>query len=349
MCSSLTIAQAPALRPSHPRLDSLSTIVLQATNSRTGLTFFWLFSGFAFSGFQCARTAPIEPGPPGTPLTDVAVSTPHGDEDAAIVGGRPTTAGHSPAEEAGVAAWSPPLPSSIDGPHQELNLDAGRPILYALPHVGDGGSKPLRLVGHLHGMCGAPSYACGKWIGAGSEAGLLVCPTGNARCGDPTIGPPSWEAPTWPELVAMMDQDLDSAIAKVEAKRRAAGGSPAVRREGSILTGYSRGAYAAPVIARRHPGRWPYLVLIEANVPLTAASLQASGVRAVALVGGEQGTEIAGMTKTQADLENVGFPAKLFVMRRTGHLYSDDMEYVMHDALAFVLSHEHSTSWPDGG
>ncbi len=248
------------------------------------------------------------------------------------------------------------MPANIDGPHEDLSLEAGRSVYYVFPrtleereHVGssrggavrtttrplDGGAvPPLRLIGHLHGMCGAPSYSCGKWIGAGTDVGAMVCPTGNSRCGDSPVGPPSWEAPTWPELVATMDRDLDSAVAKVEAKRRGM-----TRRDGAILTGYSRGAYAAPAIARKHPGRWPYLVLIEANVPLTAASLRASRVRAVALVAGEQGTEIAGMTKTEAELEQNGFPAKLFVMRRTGHLYSDDMEYVMHDALAFVLAH----------
>jgi hypothetical protein len=140
------------------------------------------------------------------------------------------------------------------------------------------------------------------------------------------------------ELVAIMDRDLETAAAKVEAKRPGS-----IRKEGAVLTGYSRGAYAAPIIARRHPGRWRYLVLIEANVTLSAESLRASGARAVALVAGEQGTEITGMQKTQADLERAGFPAKLFVMRRTGHLYSDDMEYVMHDALSFVLRYEEAS------
>jgi predicted esterase len=184
-------------------------------------------------------------------------------------------------------------------------------------------------------MCGPPSYACGKWIGAGTDIGAMVCPTGNARCGESPVGPPSWEAPTWMELVGIMDRDLEIASAKVEAKRRGS-----IRKEGAILTGYSRGAYAAPIIARMHPGRWPYLVLIEANVPLSVASLKSAGVRAVALVAGEQGTEIAGEQKTQADLERAGFPAKLFVMRRTGHLYSEDMEHVMHEALSFVLQYE---------
>ena len=87
-------------------------------------------------------------------------------------------------------------------------------------------------------------------------------------------------------------------VAKVEARHPGS-----IRRESGVLTGFSRGAYAAPVIARTHPGRWPYLVLIEANVPLAAVSLRKAGVRAVALVAGETGTEIAGERKTSAALE----------------------------------------------
>jgi len=233
-----------------------------------------------------------------------------------------------------VAPWSPPPATSIDGPHQDLALDAGRPVYYALPRERP---LPLRLIGHLHGMCGPPPYACGKWIGAGTDVGMMVCPTGNARCGDSPVGPASWEAPTWAELVERMDEDLETSVAKVQGKRPGS-----IRRDGAVLTGYSRGAYAAPTIARRHPRRWPYLVLIEANVTLSVASLSASGVRAVALVAGELGTELAGMEKTQRELERDGFPSKLIVMRRTGHPYGEDMEYVMHDALAFVLSHEAS-------
>lgn len=104
-----------------------------------------------------------------------------------------------------------------------------------------------------------------------------------------------------------------------------------------MLTGYSRGAYAAPVLARMHPGRWPYLVLIEANAPLSAEALRNAGVRAVALVAGELGAEIAGERKTERELVKAGFPARLFVMPRTGHLYSEDMDRVMAEALAFVL------------
>ena len=110
------------------------------------------------------------------------------------------------------------MPDAIDGPHQEISLETGRPIFFALPRAEGGGLRP-RWIGHLHGMCGPPSYACGKWIAAGTELGIMVCPTGNARCGDPTNGPASWEAPTWPELVDAMDAALESSITKVTSSR----------------------------------------------------------------------------------------------------------------------------------
>lgn len=240
---------------------------------------------------------------------------------------------------------SPPEPppailprEAVDGPHHLL-LAPGRPIYYALARRDAG--PPSRLIGHLHGMCGPPSYACGKWLGAGTAAGVLVCPTGNARCGDSPVGPPSWEADTWPELVSLMDADLEASIAKVAAARPGA-----FTREGAVLTGYSRGAYASVPIVRKHPGRWPFLVLIEADVPASAPALRSAGVRAAAFVAGEQGQEIAGMRKSVEALAKDGFPAKLFVMPRTGHLYAEDMESIMRDALAYVLSYENDAGAP---
>jgi hypothetical protein len=278
----------------------------------------------------CSRTVPTEHAPGGgsTPEPATASVAPKGNA-------RPLVLDSAHADASAAAPAAPPSPASLadraDGPH-ELPLGPGRSIYYARPLKG---ARPSRIVGHLHGMCYPPSYSCGKWLGAAVDVGVLVCPTGNARCGDAGIGPPSWEAPTWEELVTIMDGDLERSIAKVEAQQRGS-----LQREGAVLTGFSRGAFAAPVIARMHPGRWPFLVLIEANVPLSAASLRKAHVRAVALVAGEVGTEIAGERKTVTELVNAGFPARLFVMPRVAHLYSDDMERIMADALAFVLAHE---------
>lgn len=269
----------------------------------------------------CARSKRVDPSPsPSSPATGaLALADAPALADAAVEA--------APADSGLVDAA--PAPVEVDGPH-ELALEPGRPIYYASPR---GGARPLRLVAHLHGVCGGPPYACGKWLSAGVEVGAVVCPTGNAKCPDsPASVLPSWEAPSWSELVAIMNEDLEASVAKVEAKHRGS-----IRRDGAVLTGYSRGAYAAAVIARQHKDLWPYLVLIEANVSLTAASLRAAGIHAVALVAGEQGDQIGGMRATVEALDKDGFPARLFVMKKTGHLYSEDVEVVMRDALAYVL------------
>ncbi len=186
-------------------------------------------------------------------------------------------------------------------------------------------------MGHLHGICYPPSYSCGKWAHAATQRGFLVCPTGNATCGDGGHGPPSWEAPSWDELVRDMDRDLEQSIALVSARF-----PKEIDRGGAILTGFSRGAYAAPVLARLHPGRWPYLVLIEAAAPISAASLRRDLVRAVALIAGENGPERAGMQKLADTLTADGFPVRMFVMPEVGHFYSDNVDQLMSDAFDFV-------------
>lgn len=271
----------------------------------------------------CARSKRVDPSPSTSPSSPATRALALADAPAAA-----DAAAEAAPADPGVGDAAP-APVEVDGPH-ELALEPGRSIYYAFPR---GGARPLRLVAHLHGVCGGPPYACGKWLSAGVEVGAVVCPTGNARCPDsPASVLPSWEAPSWSELVAIMNKDLEASVAKVEAKHRGS-----ICRDGAVLTGYSRGAYAAAVIARQHKDLWPYLVLIEANVSLTAASLRAAGIHAVALVAGEQGDQIGGMRATVEALDKDGFPARLFVMKKTGHLYSEDMELVMRDALAYVL------------
>lgn len=279
----------------------------------------------------CVRTAPTDP--PAATAVLVAAPPPS-----------PAPSLATPVQPSSSALPVAPLPftglpssNGADGP-RSLPLTPDRAVFYALPFVSStapAGGRPWRVIGHLHGICYPPSYSAGRWLDAAAGVGALVAPTGNARCGDAGVGPPSWEAPSWEELVAIMDGDLERSITKVSAKHPGS-----IRRDGAVLTGFSRGAYAAPVIARMHPGRWPYLVLIEANVPLSADGLRRAGVRAVALLAGELGTEIAGERKTDAELTRAGFPSRLFVMPKVGHLYPDDMERLMADALAFVLSHE---------
>lgn len=241
---------------------------------------------------------------------------------------------------AAVSAPERPLPSPVASERpapprpapaaRELSLPTGRAAYVAF------GER--RLIGHIHGVCGGPEYACARWLGAATAAGSLVCPTGNVRCGDPKTGPASWEAPSWGELVAIMDHDLEASVARAERERPGA-----IDRTDAVLTGYSRGGYAVPALAAAHPGRWPLLVVIEADAPLSAAALTRAGVRRIALVAGEHSAERAGMKKSEAALSAARLPARLFVMRGSSHLYPDDMDALMRDVLAYV------TDESDGG
>jgi len=177
-------------------------------------------------------------------------------------------------------------------------------------------------------VCNPPGYACGYWVNAGADVGFLVCPEGNSTCG--ANGPPTWKEPQ-----TKMDEDLEKAIAVVDKEH-----PNEIDRSDAVLTGFSLGAYAAANIARAHPNRWHYLILTEANVPLDAAQLRAAGVKAVAMVAGEIGTQLAGERETVKRLEKQGYPAKLWIMKGAGHHYSADIDQIMADALAFVLSHE---------
>ena len=69
------------------------------------------------------------------------------------------------------------------------------------------------------------------------------------------------------------------------------------------------------------------------------AILTAAKVRAVALVAGELGTELPGEKKSVEEMKAAGYPAELFVMPKTAHLYSANIDDVMREALGFVLAH----------
>ena len=97
------------------------------------------------------------------------------------------------------------------------------------------------------------------------------------------------------------------------------------------------------ITAMHHPGRWPFLIVNEADVDLTLPMLRGAGVRSVALIAGEWGTQIAGERRTVAALAAEGYPARLWVMGHVGHPYSTDIDAIMQEALAYVLSSETAT------
>lgn len=236
----------------------------------------------------------------------------------ASVDAGPTTTVTSAPVDAGAPA---PPPERETGPF-EVPFGKDRTVYFVAARST---KAPARLVANLHGVCNPPGYACGYWTEAAAKTGFLVCPSGNARCG--AGGPP-----TWTESFVQMDADLEKAIALVEQRYPAQ-----FDREGSVLTGFSLGATAAYQIALAHPGRWPYLVLVEADVALDKAQLEKAGIRRVALLAGERSGQVAGERQTAARLARQGYPAKLWVMKGAGHHYSADIDALMDEALAFVL------------
>jgi pimeloyl-ACP methyl ester carboxylesterase len=199
--------------------------------------------------------------------------------------------------------------------------------MLVLPHSLD---RPARLLVMIHGVCTPVSYVCGAFKGVAADNGLLICPVGNTTCGSEGTGPPSWEEP-----FAAIDDDVEASI-------KALGGhAPGFSREGSVLMGFSRGGYAAVILAVRHPGRWPLLILNEADVELTLPMARAAGIRAVALIAGEWGNQLEGERKTADTLTADGVPARLWTMPKAGHFYSTDIDVIMKEALEFVLAHEH--------
>lgn len=221
------------------------------------------------------------------------------------------------------SASAPNVRSEI-GPW-EIPFTKNRTVFYSLPRSA---AAPGRLIANLHGVCNPPGYACGYWVEAASEKGLLVCPTGNARC-----GPEAFNAPTWTISYDKMGEDLELAIGAVIDRY-----PDTATRDGAVLTGFSMGAYAAVRIAERNPGRWPYLILNEADVSLSAERLRKAGVRAVALIAGERGSQLPGERRTVKALQARGFPAKLWVMKGAGHHYSADIDQIMREALDFVIA-----------
>jgi hypothetical protein len=225
-----------------------------------------------------------------------------------------------------VASIAPPVGSvrEATGPF-ESPFTMGRNVYWVAPHA----KGPQRLMAMLHGVCNPPGYACGLWAEDAKDLGFLVCPTGNSSCGKAM-----YDAPTWTEPDNAIDADLELAIAAVD---EVVPGELA--RDRAILLGFSKGAYVSVKIAAAHPGRWPYLVLIEADAKPSADQLKKSGVRAVAFLAGEIGSQVAGERKTVASLTAGGFPAKLWVMPKAGHHYSNDIGTLLREAIAWLDTH----------
>jgi hypothetical protein len=261
---------------------------------------------------------------PARLATAVATSVASAPSRAAIDASPAPAAIDDVAPEVATLEVDPVRPADQTGPF-EIPLVDRRMVYFTAPNI----RGPARLLAMLHGLCNPPGYTCGSWQNESKDIGFLVCPTGDGNC-----GPMLHYAPTWIEPWSKMDDDLELAIAKVDAMYPGE-----VVRNDSVLLGFSRGAYVAPYIACRHPGRWPYLVLIEADVELSAKLLTGAGVRAVAMLAGDVGNEIRGEKRTVDRLQKDGYPAKFWAMPAAGHFYSANIATLLPEAIAWVTEH----------
>jgi hypothetical protein len=249
------------------------------------------------------------------PAAPASSSAAHVEAPSAVAAAAPVDAAPPP---------PPPEPPRAVGPYQLPFGDGDkRSVYFAVPPRHASGQ---RLIANLHGMCNPPGYACGYWVHAGSEHGFLVCPAGNSECA-PGVS-------TWTESWDKIDEDLEASVGVVDAHYP----GEIDRDQGGILTGFSLGASVAPLIAEKHPGRWPYLILVEATVALDPAKLGAAGVRAVALVAGEIGANVYGDKAICDSLNKQGFPARCWVMPKAGHWYSANIDEIMGDAIDWLLT-----------
>ena len=234
----------------------------------------------------------------------------------------------APATTSTALLASPPTASTAPPPRDigpyELPFLGERTVYFVVPPTRE---PPHRLLAMLHGVCNPPAYACGLWATAAARRGFLVCPTGEASCGRA-----AYDAPTWKESHDAMGADLEKAVDAVQAVYPGE-----IERDGAVLAGFSRGAYAAATIALHNPGRWRYLLLVEADVSLSAARLRDAGVAAVAMLAGERGTQRRGEERTVKALTDQGMPAHLWLMRDAGHHYSADIDALMDEALDWLL------------
>ena len=79
-------------------------------------------------------------------------------------------------------------------------------------------------------------------------------------------------------------------------------------------------------------------MIIEADAALSVAGLRRAGVRAVALVAGEYGSQIGGERATVKKLRAQHYPAQTFVMPKAGHYYSANIADIMREAIDWAVA-----------
>lgn len=203
-----------------------------------------------------------------------------------------------------------PLPSAalpryatLDGP-AKVSTPAGKGVTL-LPGSGLDRRSPPPLITVLHGMCLSAEENC-SFVGAIAEGrAILVCPEGNATCGD--------RSASWDGLPKVRAAYVHAGVAAAQS----ALDEDTDPLRGDVLFGSSRGAFVArDVIYEGTQGRWAGVVLVGAAIVLDPDKVRRAGVRRVLLAAPDFDGAAPTMRRAQAVLCGAGLPARSW--RRRG-------------------------------
>ena len=210
--------------------------------------------------------------------------------------------------------------SAADPQPERLDFGAKRPAVY-YPSRHDQVRRPLMVM--LHGMCALPEYECPVFRGGATADNWLLCAPGPAACAG---GGAMWVGST-KTLIRAVAQPLQ-ALGERHAER--------IDPRRKALVGYSLGAAAALRIAIAEPGQWSGLMIVNAGVEPSAATLRKAGVRRIALVAGERDRSAQKLKRAATRLKRAGVDAQYFSMGAVGHYFDASSEARMVEALKWL-------------
>ncbi|MDB4946727.1 MAG: hypothetical protein JWP97_6261 [Labilithrix sp.] len=181
-------------------------------------------------------------------------------------------------------------------------------------------AAPLAVV-YLHGIHGRAENGC-PWLRDGAtDLGWLVCPRANERLPGDTY---SWSGTAF---------DVRAVVARAERAAQVAGADPA---RGTVLVGFSQGAYVAMDLLRARLGSYRGLVLIGAEVAPDRALLQAAGVSRVVLAAGELDASAGPLRRAAERLGAEGADVRFASLGAIGHSYQTTDREALRDAIAWA-------------